>query len=121
MAKTAGDRKKPAAKRGTTGREVSGGAQTAAGGVETPPATAAARLDDQLQRRVVVEGVQPEVDAGRFPIKRTAGEDVVVAADIYTDGHDTLAAALLYRRSGEAWRETPMTSIGNDRWQASFR
>ena len=48
-------------------------------------------------RKPLVEGVHPEVDAGRFPIKRTIGEEVIVGADIYTDGHDTLAAELLYR------------------------
>ena len=62
------------------------------------------------------------MDGGRFPIKRTVGEEVVVGADIFADGHDTLAAALLYRRRGEpAWREVPMEPLGNDRWQARFR
>jgi len=80
------------------------------------------RLDPQLLRRVVVEGVHPEIDAGRFPVKRTVGEDVVVGADIFTDGHDKLAAALLHRRAGETpWREVPMVALPNDRWQAAFR
>jgi starch synthase (maltosyl-transferring) len=71
---------------------------------------------------VVVEAVHPQVDAGRFPIKRAAGEEVTVTADIYADGHDVLAAVLLYRRSGEKeWREVPMHALGNDRWQAAFR
>jgi len=42
--------------------------------------------------RVVIEGVRPEIDAGRFPIKRTAGEEVEVLADIFAEGHDMLAA-----------------------------
>jgi len=70
---------------------------------------------------VVVEGVTPEVDEGRYPAKRTVGEDVVVEADVYADGHDVLAAALLWRRRGEsAWSETRMAPLGNDRWRASF-
>ena len=91
-----------------------------------PPADARAaqqkpRLDPALQRRVVVEGLHPEVDAGRFPIKRTVGEEVVVGADIFTDGHDKLGAALLHRRAGESgWRQAPMQPLGNDRWQAAF-
>jgi starch synthase (maltosyl-transferring) len=90
--------------------------------LETPAPPQKPRLDPSLQRRVIVEGVHPEVDAGRFPIKRTTGEDVVVGADIFTDGHDILAAALLYRRAGEHhWHEAPMKALGNDRWQASFR
>jgi starch synthase (maltosyl-transferring) len=79
-------------------------------------------LDPVLRRRVIVEGVHPEIDAGRFPIKRTAGEEVNVSADIYADGHDTLAAVLMYRRLGEEdWHEVPMEALGNDRWQAGFR
>jgi hypothetical protein len=42
----------------------------------------------------------PEIDAGRFPAKRTAGEMVEVTADIFADGHDQVAADLLYRYAG---------------------
>ncbi len=78
-------------------------------------------LDPDLLRRVVVEGVHPQVDCGRFPIKRVVGDEIVVTADIHADGHDTLAAVLLSRRAGgEAWREAPMTPLGNDRWRARF-
>lgn len=71
--------------------------------------------------RVVIEGVTPQVDCGRFPVKRTIGEPVVVEADIHTDGHDVLAAVLRYRPSDErGWHEAPMRELGNDRWRASF-
>jgi starch synthase (maltosyl-transferring) len=70
--------------------------------------------------RVIVEGVEPEVDGGRFPIKRTVGEEVVVSADVHTDGHDALAAVLRYRKVGGPWAELPMTAKGNDRWAAAF-
>ena len=74
------------------------------------------------RRRVVIERVTPEVDGGRYPIKRTIGEDVVVEADVFADGHDCLGVALLSRRDGDLeWRETPMTCLTNDRWQASFQ
>src|SRR6187200_2468712 len=77
--------------------------------------------DADVLRRVVVEGVTPEVDEGRYPAKTTLGEDVVVEADVFADGHDVLAAALLWRQRGEPkWRETPMAPLGNDRWRASF-
>ncbi len=73
-------------------------------------------------RRVVIERVEPEVDGGRFPIKRTVGEEVRVRADIYADGHDLLGAQLLYRAVGQsAWLEVPMRMVNNDRWEASFR
>ena len=78
-------------------------------------------FEPQLQQRVVIENVQPEVDAGRYPVKRVIGEDVVVTADIFADGHDVVAAALLHRRAGASgWHETPMTPLGNDRWTAHF-
>jgi starch synthase (maltosyl-transferring) len=74
-----------------------------------------------MLRRVVVEHVRPQVDCGRFPIKRVLGETVVVTADIHADGHDALGAALLYRTAGdEEWHETPMRALGNDAWQSTF-
>jgi len=51
--------------------------------------------------RVVVEAVKPEIDGGRFPIKRVIGEEVVVEADIFADGHDALSALLLYRKEND--------------------
>jgi starch synthase (maltosyl-transferring) len=73
-------------------------------------------------RRVVIERVEPEVDGGRFAIKRTVGEEVRVRADIYADGHDLLGAVLLYRRAGEsAWIEQEMRLVNNDRWEGKFR
>src|SRR5580765_3348710 len=74
------------------------------------------------RHRIIVQGVTPEVDGGRYPIKRTIGEDVVVEADVFTDGHDLLGVALLYRRDRDLeWIEVPMVLLTNDRWQASFR
>ncbi len=77
--------------------------------------------DPQLLRRVVVENLYPELDGGRFPIKRTIDDQVIVSADVHADGHDMIAAALLCRRKGETvWSEMPMTAAGNDRWTATF-
>jgi len=45
--------------------------------------------------RVEIEGVAPEIDGGRFPIKRIAGEQVVVEANVFTDGHDAISCVLL--------------------------
>jgi starch synthase (maltosyl-transferring) len=71
--------------------------------------------------RVVIEGVSPQIDGGRFPVKRAVGENVRVEADIYCDGHDALAAVLLVRRStGGKWTEIPMRFMVNDRWWAEF-
>jgi starch synthase (maltosyl-transferring) len=69
----------------------------------------------------VLERLQPDVDAGRFPIKRTAGEVVSVTVDMFADGHDALAGVLKYRRAGERhWHEAPLAHLDNDSWGASF-
>ncbi len=71
--------------------------------------------------RVVIEGVTPQVDAGRFAIKRVLGEHVRVEADAFTDGHDMVSVGLLYRHETcPDWTEVPMSALGNDRWAASF-
>jgi starch synthase (maltosyl-transferring) len=71
--------------------------------------------------RVVIEEVAPAVDGGRFAAKRVIGDRVVVEADCFTDGHDAVAARVLWRREDERdWREAPMTFLGNDRWRGSF-
>jgi starch synthase (maltosyl-transferring) len=78
------------------------------------------------RRRVVVEGVQPAVDSGRFAAKAVAGVPVVVTADVFADGHDPVRAALRVRRihpaaaGRDAWFETPMEPLGNDRHRAEF-
>jgi len=70
---------------------------------------------------VIIEGIQPAIDAGRFPIKRTIGEQVVVEADIFTDGHDLLSAVLCYRWTRDpVCTEVAMAPLGNDRWQGRF-
>ena len=71
--------------------------------------------------RVVIEGVKPEIDGGRFPIKRIIGDEVIVEAGIFADGHDVLHAVLLYRKEGDRdWTEVPMEFLINDRWRGSF-
>ena len=74
------------------------------------------------RKRVIIEGISPEIDAGRFPAKRTLGDQVVVEADVFTDGHDSISAWLLAHREGsDEWTEIPMRPLVNDRWTASFR
>ncbi|MBB3950667.1 alpha-1,4-glucan--maltose-1-phosphate maltosyltransferase [Aureimonas jatrophae] len=79
-----------------------------------------ARIRELAQARVAIEGVEPMIDAGRFAVKRLAGETLTVSADIFTDGHEIIDAALITRGAGDAdWRETPFTFLTNDRWAAS--
>jgi len=77
--------------------------------------------DDLGRRRVVIENVRPEVDAGRFPVKRSVGDKVVVEADVFADGNDALSSVLRYRREDESkWLETPMKQLFNDLWRGEF-
>ena len=71
--------------------------------------------------RVIIENVQPQVDHGLYPAKRTIGENVEVTADIFGDGHDHIRANLLYKKPGEAnWQTIEMISAINDHWRGSF-
>jgi starch synthase (maltosyl-transferring) len=78
-------------------------------------------LPTQLRRRVAIDRVAPEVDGGRFAVKRLIGDTVAVEADIVCDGHDELDCRLhvRYGDTGQ-WTALPMTCAGNDRWQATF-
>ena len=73
------------------------------------------------RKRVVIESVEPEIDAGRFAIKRISGDTVPVEADIFADGHDHISARLLFRFSEiPDWTAVPMQPLANDRWRAEF-
>ncbi|MFO7923263.1 MAG: alpha-1,4-glucan--maltose-1-phosphate maltosyltransferase [Bacteroidales bacterium] len=74
------------------------------------------------RERVIIENVYPELDCGKYPIRRVAGEKVKVSADVFADGHNEIRAVLLYRKKGKRkWIEIPMKHISNDRWEADFR
>ncbi|HET8557969.1 MAG TPA: alpha-1,4-glucan--maltose-1-phosphate maltosyltransferase [Gaiellaceae bacterium] len=71
--------------------------------------------------RIQILEVTPQIDCGRYPVKRTAGERVAVTARIFRDGHETLGAAIRQRSPGSSsWTETPLEPLGNDAWSGSF-
>jgi len=73
------------------------------------------------RRTILIERIAPQVDGGRHPVKRVAGDGLLVTADIFADGHDLLAAVLMLRGEGErAWREAPMRLVENDRWSGTL-
>src|SRR5262245_33114792 len=68
-------------------------------------------------RRILIEDVYPELDCGRFAVKREVGERFEVWADILMDGHDLLQAVVRYAAADDGqWREAPMALFENDRW-----
>src|SRR3954447_11665296 len=75
------------------------------GPVETAPASC---------RSVVIENVTPELDGGRYPVKREVGETFVVEADMFKEGHDIIGGRIIYRApSDQAWHSTPLAFHDN--------
>jgi len=65
--------------------------------------------------------VRPQIDCGRYPVKRTIGDRVEVGATIFRDGHEVLGAAVRYKPAGATrWQEEPLEPLGNDEWSGSF-
>ena len=74
---------------------------------------------------VFIEGVRPELDAGRYAVKRVAGDSLTVRADVFKEGHDVLVAVVRWRQvtpkdQQTDWQEVPMRFLGNDLWEADF-
>jgi starch synthase (maltosyl-transferring) len=76
----------------------------------------------QGKSRVIIENIQPLVDGGLYPAKRTVGETVEVSASIFGDGHDHIKATLLYKKAGaNKWNSVELQPTYNDDWKASFK
>ena len=81
--------------------------------------TVALPLSEIRSTPVIIQNVWPEIDHGRYPVKREVGDVLEVWADIFREGHEKIAAVLKCRRKDEAdWHEVPMTleNPGLDRW-----
>src|SRR4249920_456750 len=73
------------------------------------------------QSRVIIENVQPQVEGGLYPAKRTIGERVDVTAHIFSDGHDHIRAEMSYRFGATGtWHPVEMQPTINDEWLGSF-
>jgi len=73
------------------------------------------------RKRVIITNVTPQVEGGKYPAKRAIGENVLLSADIFGDGHDVVAASAIFRHeSDEQWSNIPMTYVINDCWEASW-
>src|SRR5689334_8134484 len=71
--------------------------------------------------RIQIQDVTPQVDCGRYPVKRTVGDRVDVTARIFRDGHEQLGAAVRYKPAGATrWQESLLEPLGNDLWSGSF-
>ncbi len=73
------------------------------------------------QKRVIIENVLPQIDNGDFFIKRIIGQKVAITADVISDGHDVMEAAVLFKHEKEKkWNEIRMVSKPNDEYKAEF-
>ena len=71
--------------------------------------------------RIQIQGVAPQIDCGRYPVKRTVGDRIDVTARIFRDGHEILGAAVRYKEAGATrWQESPLEPLGNDEWAGAF-
>ncbi len=76
---------------------------------------------DDPHRTIAIERPTPEIDDGRFPIKREVGDSVHVEVDIFKDGHDLLCAEVLHRPVGASeWSASALELFDNDRWRGTF-
>jgi starch synthase (maltosyl-transferring) len=77
--------------------------------------------DIRVLQNIVIEGVTPVVEQGRYPAKRIVGEDCVVEADILSAGQAVLGAVVKWRSAGGSnLSEAPMALVDNDRWRGQF-
>jgi len=67
---------------------------------------------------IAIEDVRPSTPGGSHPAKAVIGEQVVVSADIFKDGHDVLFAQVRYRNAGSrTWKSSVMREVDNRRWE----
>ena len=86
-----------------------------------PSASSVMAASDFRNTRYAIEEIYPAVDAGRWPVKRVAADPFEVWADVFRDGHDVAAAALVWRGADETqWRREAMRHVANDRWTGGF-
>ena len=91
---------------------------------DLPPVTgdSAALMDRLSPSRFLIETVSPELNGGRYPIKREVGDEVAVTADIVCEGHGKIAVSIMFRAEDQGtWNEVPMRHIDNDRWGGAFK
>jgi starch synthase (maltosyl-transferring) len=94
---------------------------SSATGLRVPAGEPAALNSAMEAPRIRIEQVNPSVDNGALPAKGVVGQRIVVEADIYMDGHDPLAARLIWRGPGTLEEQSvAMAPLGNDRWRAEF-
>jgi starch synthase (maltosyl-transferring) len=82
---------------------------------------ARSQVSSTLAPFTVIEDVAPQVNGGRFAVKRSVGDEVIVTAAAFAHGHEKVACAVRYRGPGDTeWSQVAMEFLGNDEWSARF-
>ncbi len=71
--------------------------------------------------KITITKVEPEIDGGRYPVKRESDRAFEVYADIISSA--SVKAWLKYRKKdpgGSEWERVPMEPIGAGRWKGGF-
>lgn len=71
-------------------------------------------MDYAASSPITIEHVSPQIDAGRYAVKREVGDTMDVVCSIFKDGHDLIKAVILCRLAdSNEWWETPMTEVNH--------
>lgn len=71
-------------------------------------------MDYAASSPITIEHVSPQIDAGRYAVKREVGDTMDVVCSIFKDGHDLIKAVILCRLAdSDEWWETPMTEVNH--------
>ena len=71
-------------------------------------------MDYAASSPITIEHVSPQIDAGRYAVKREVGDTMDVTCSIFKDGHDLIKAVILCRLAdSNEWWETPMTEVNH--------
>lgn len=74
------------------------------------------------QKRVIITNVSPKVEEGKFPAKSAIHESFKISADIFSDGHDEIAASAFVKKINEPeWKEYPLQFVINDHWETTYK
>ena len=75
----------------------------------------------KLSNRVIISNVNPEIEGGRFPVKRIIGDDLTVTANIFAEDYCVIACILKYRKIDSfQWHEVNMSPLNHDYWVGKF-
>ena len=74
-----------------------------------------------MRQRVIIHSVSPEIEGGKYYVKRVPGDTVTVWCTAFGDGHDHIRCAVRYKHiDAKTWQTVPMTESGQDRYTATF-